>query len=213
MVEHPGRAMAYVESISIVTGETRVGIELPETTLAGTVVDGDGRGVAGARVWVRATSQTNSRAAMARALRSGSGAVLSADDGSFVLHGVHPDTPLVVAASHSDHRPVQSTPITVRAGGRVDDVQLTLERGGDLLVRVAGLSTRAAVSIQPVDADAEVAGGTVKPTESDGSARFTGLAPGVWEVSVQVLRTNAGARTARVTVTSGETAEVDIDLP
>ncbi len=214
VVEHPGRAMGHVQPLVIATGESRISIELDDTTIAGFVLDGAGSAVAGARVWAQASDAAESGHANVRALRASSGEVLTTEEGAFELRGVRADVALRVAASHPSYRPAVSPPVTARPGARVDEIVLSLERGGDLVVRVlGGDERRAAVVVVPIGFSDPVPSTAVRPTESGGTTRFPGLAPGTWEVQVSDLRNAGTPYRENVVIRSSETTEVEITLP
>ncbi len=216
VVEHPARAMAHVEDLRLPAGESRRVVELDEATLAGHVTDAADQPVAGARVWVQEAARVGDPGSTpgVRVVRTGSTEVATDADGAFELRGVRPGVPLVVTATHATFQPAASPPVTARPGQRVEGLALRLARGGDLLVRVSGgIEGRAAVVLAPVDFPDPVPPTEVRATGADGTARFTGLAAGTWEVQVSDLRTAGLPEKRRVRVEPGATAELDVALP
>lgn len=226
-VSHPSRAMAARFERVLGSGGVVVDLDLDVGIVAGRVVDGDGRPVAGARVAAqRPRSYDHVAHVVFRSTRTlgGSGAVIRTeldrpevrtdDDGRFELTGVATGTPIEVVARADGRAPATSGPLELAPFGIVRDVELALGVGGSIAVEVTDGARPVAGTIVLASPGAGVPG-TVRSATSDrdGRVSFDALAPGPWKVTT--FGSAAGAASGAqleagtpVAVEAGRTAHV-----
>jgi uncharacterized GH25 family protein len=134
----PGYSMMNVR-LSVTPGQsaqkTLYGAQLGR--IAGTVVDDDRRGVAGARLEPRATGDPRMMP-MGPRMRLGAertGRAVTAPDGHFLVR-VEPDSDVQLEATRKGQPPARSTTMRVAAGERKSGVVITMPRGVAVTGRV-----------------------------------------------------------------------------
>ncbi|MDZ4773152.1 MAG: carboxypeptidase-like regulatory domain-containing protein [Planctomycetota bacterium] len=182
-VTHPERAMSFAIDVVIAAKKSTVDLDLPRTTIEGTLVDEDGHPVLGAEV--RALPVLDS----ASVESANSTFVPSAADGKFVLRGVQPDVDLVVHVRGGDYQPIQSDVVRVARGETKLGIDLRLKAGAALEVSVTTGDGRPAAH-RPVQATYTglvkiAATNVLATTNAAGRALFRGLEPGPWRLRVE----------------------------
>lgn len=181
-VVHASRRMPFETEVAIETLQQSFDIALPQTSIRGRIVDGEGRGLASVRVHVERADAVDS---LGKAARGNESSVQTDADGAYVLDGVQGDVDLVVEARHPDFQTVRSEFVRVAAGEARANVDLTLVVGAVLEVAVvrAGPTCRVRVSFADGQ-DAQVLD-VVVPLAVNSTARFTGLRPGKWRIRLE----------------------------
>jgi len=180
---------AHYEAVDLRAGVNRVEVDLPSAAVAGRVVDGEGRPIAGATVeTLRVTDEEDAEAvaqvemAMSFFGRGNTDGVRTDYDGSFQIEGVPTDVPLVVRAQAAGYSRGQSAAIEVDPREIHRGVVIALDASGSIRVEVGGAATR----FQPVTArwegDEEDAPSPKMALLQGGSAVLRGLRPGKWRV-------------------------------
>jgi Carboxypeptidase regulatory-like domain len=212
-ISGPDFATRTLDGIELAAGEYR---DLGQITVvagrkvSGRVLRADGTPVGG--VDVVATRQvTGVVVGPAGALVSDLKRTTSADDGKYEFEGL---TPLALAVGAEDAREGRSDFLTVPAGSQdqVIDLKLlpvgalrgTVQRGGE---PVSGAAVVMAAKGAP-------SGGSGVTTGTDGIYQFSALPPGTYTLTV-MFDHGDGPQLERVqaSVTAGETATVDVELP
>jgi hypothetical protein len=141
------------------------------------------------------------------------------ENGRYSLRGVLADVALVVQADPKDAQPAHSESFQVKPDETKKGVDLKLERGGSIQLAVqragkpaGGFLARAVL----VDGDPAPKIQFVGPS---GSARFNGLKPGKWKISLDPIQGAISSDAPReipdqeVEVKIGETAKASFDAP
>lgn len=188
-------------SVNVAVGkESRGDVELSRgRELHGRVVDGSGRGVAGADVSVRAAARSP--------IGFGEGRTTDAE-GNFKLDGLADELVTVVARR------------TGFADGIVDvnpatamNVTITLERGGTLTGRVVGLPPGETVEVYATSFTATRPGSTARTTpDASGNFTISGVSDGEVTVSAQQLRSPRRRVASQVKVIAGNGPFVELDF-
>ncbi len=196
----------------------------PAATIAGTVVDPNGRAVSGARVTLQADAQERMQRmrdqVQAPAAQSGEG-------GTFLLSGLAPGTSLVVA-EHEGF--AKSAPLSVESSAEAPakDVVVRLRRGALVTGEVYGRDGKPAAGVQILAQDPSTWDVHMKRSDAAGEFRFEQLAPGSLtitalleggEVDLQGSSAETSAsflenmRIAMVTLEEGEEEHVVLGAP
>jgi hypothetical protein len=184
--------MPAVVRIVLRSGENSFDVDLDTSTLRGTVLDPDGRPVAGATLRIAPASvDANDPSAMiAGALEGafggatglGGGPQVRTDaDGRFELRGVRGGEAVVVTASAKGFAPTRSQPVTTPVRGVADGVEIRLTAAGSVRVRAAGAPPFA--SVRASFEDGEGAPPVIQLLQR-GSVTLEGLRPGRWRIAL-----------------------------
>lgn len=236
IIRHPSRAMEHELDIDLIAGANRVNVELPSSTIEGTVRDEQGRGVPGIKIRVERFREGRSsevEMVMAFADTNGGEAVISTmtgqesvetdADGNYSLKGVLPDTDLVVRATGKDVQPARSEKVRVVADQVLRNVNITLKQGGTVEVRVKGFTREnrnAFGMIEGRRVDVENAAPQMQGLGRNGVARFRGLEPGKWSFKIMDMgfdpQTGEASvpketKAVEVEVVAGKTQKVELD--
>jgi protocatechuate 3,4-dioxygenase beta subunit len=236
IIRHPSRAMEHEVDLDLVAGANRVDVELPSSTIEGTVRDEQGRGVPGIKVRVERLREGRSsevEMVMAFADNNGGEAVISTmtgqesvetdADGNYSLKGVLPDADLVVRASGKDVQPARSEKVRVVADQVLRNVNITLKQGGTVEVRVKGFTREnrnAFGMIEGRRVEVENAPAQMQGLSRSGVARFRGLEPGKWSFKIMDMgfdpQTGEASvpketKAVEVEVVAGKTQRIELD--
>lgn len=195
-VSMDGRSMPLTAQVVLRLGQNTFDVTLDSASIAGTVVDPDGKPVAEASVRVTTADDTSLNMqelmqAMPFGGRGGRGMggmggpqIQTDAEGRFELKGVQPGTSLVVRASKSGFAGGESAPIEAVAGGSKGDVRVQLTKGGTVNV---SLSSSQGFSFVVATYDSSDAKG-VQPKvamAASGKATLDGLRPGTWRITMR----------------------------
>ena len=193
-----GRSMPLTAQVVLRLGQNTFDVTLDSASVAGVVVDPDGKPVAEASVRVSAADDTSlnmqelmqgmpfgGRGGRGGMGGMGGGAQVTTDaEGRFELKGVQPGASLVVRASKAGFAGGESAPIEAAAGGSKSDVRVQLMKGATVNV---SLSTSQAFAFVIATYDGTDAKG-VQPKAamaSNGKAALEGLRPGTWRITMR----------------------------
>jgi protocatechuate 3,4-dioxygenase beta subunit len=201
VVEHPTRRMPHEFPLALREGSNTFDVDLPLSIVSGRVLDEQGKGLAGVRVWPERKTGEGGRSMRFRMIMvddgGGGGMVDSGQfgeramtdaDGRYTLRGVTSDVDLVVKAEGDSVQPGQSQQVRVAPNEVKEGVDLELEPAGSILVE-AKLPDGAPARFQLVQA--EYLGQSDPPQQpkfgflQQGSTELTGLKPGRWKVNVK----------------------------
>lgn len=201
VVEHPTRRMPQEFELELREGENTFDVELPLSILTGRIVDVEGKGLAGVRVWPERREPDSGRRQysfrMVMMDDSGGGVVdsgqfgeraLTDEHGDYTLRGVASDTDLVVKAEGDAVQPGESSPVRVAPDQVKKGLDLTLEPAGSIRVE-ATQADGSPARFQLVQAT--YVGDEQPPPEpkfsflQQGSTELKGLKPGPWRVNVR----------------------------
>jgi hypothetical protein len=190
-VTHSDRALPHVVSLVVREGENHFDLDLPVTAVEGRVTGPDGDPVAEARVRAVPAGKADgddvetNREAMAEMFGRGEGGVETDEDGRYRLLGVPAEKPFFVRVTSDEHVAASSEEVTLRTGEVRERVDVRVEAGGVLRVRVAG-------EVGPFTFLRATWAGEGKDQPPPrmayvrrGEAVFRGLKPGPWRVSRQ----------------------------
>lgn len=236
-VTHTTRSMPWETELEVREGEQRFDVDLPIAIVEGRVTGPDGKPIAGARVRAerfqgdspqeeRVMSVVMSVAGDeggAFAFGNGASETERTDaDGRYTLRGVLTDTDLKVHVNGKDLQPGSSEKFRVAPDQTLRGVDLVLKQGGALEVTVmrAGQPVRNAF-VNAVRHGDTGGSGQSETTGPGGVARFTGLEPGEWELSIEDysnLSPDNGAQPPppekrSAVVEAGKTQKLRVDLP
>lgn len=232
LVNHASRAMPWESVVVLVEGVNEFRLDLPVTAIEGRVVDEGGRPLEGARVTVsQAREATRGGVSVSKiggasfiiSTIGGDGEPVTTDsEGRFQLRGVIPDVPLVLRAwREGGYQETKSKTLQVAAGEIRSGVELTMQLGGTLAVR---LVEEGGEAVMDCAVWAQFVGESEQPVEGvDGfdpagaEILLEGLRPGPWRVGG---RTFGGledegreAEPVEVEVRAGERLAVTLHLP
>ncbi len=188
-------------------------VDLPNGKLAGRVVDRAGAGVARQNVWIVLEAGTP------RGDRpSTTGQATSAADGRFSVEGLAPGTyearvTQFNLANESRYGSARVGGVVVPETGSAKEVVIVLDLAGTItgtLVGADGLP-RTGADVRAVRVDGGGADTQMGRTDSNGTFKIAGLAPGTWEVHASSGREVAAAA-PRVEVRSSASTEVRLTL-
>ena len=234
-VEHSTRAMPFENDARVRAGANKLDLDLPLAIVEGTVTGEDGKPVAGVRMRAERANPAGGRRTMMAVMITADGSgdpevtvgspggqdarSTTDENGRYSLRGVVADVDLVVQANPKDAQPAHSETFKVKPDETKKGVDLKLERGGSIQISVAhagkptgGFLARATL----VDGDPAPKIQFVGPS---GSARFNGLKPGKWKISLDPIQGKIGSDEPRETpdqevdVRVGETAKATFDVP
>lgn len=237
-ISHTSRSMPHDVDVEVRDGENELDVELSVAIVEGRVTDHEARPLAGVRVRaeiaksggaggprmmataVMITSDGGDEpSVMVSSGNAASAEVLTDADGKYRLRGVVPDVDIVVKATGKEVQPGESPAFHVAPDQVKGGVDLKLEQGGTLEVKVAHADGRAAATYL-VRAEKDASGGEpkIQLTGPSGVAKFTGLPPGEWRVHVQSVGggpQGGGDSPADqdVAVKVGETATARFEVP
>ena len=201
VVEHPTRRMPQEFALSLREGENTFDVDLALSIVSGRVLDEQGQGLAGVRVWPERRTEGGGRSMRFRMVMiddGGGGGVVDSGqfgeraltdaDGRYTLRGVTSDVDLLIKAEGETVQPGQSEPVRLAPNEVKEGVDLALEPAGSILVE-AKLPDGAPARFQLVQA--EYLGESDPPEQpkfgflQQGSTELTGLRPGRWKVNVK----------------------------
>lgn len=230
-VTHPTRRMPEEFAVELREGENSFDVELALSIVSGRVLDEQGKGLPGVRVWPerRAPEEGGRRMrfVMVMADDSGGGMVdtgqfgeraLTDADGNYSLRGVTSDADLVIKAEGDRVQPGESGVVRVAPNEVKDGVDLALAAAGSILVQ-ANLPDGAPARFQLVQAE-YLGEEQPKPEPKftllqQGSTELKGLKPGLWKVNVRSADEGprgSGGQDQEVKVLAGETATATFEV-
>ena len=189
-----GRSMPMTSQVVLRLGQNVLDVALDSASLAGVVVDPDGKPVAEANVRVSAADDTSVNVQdlmqampFGRGGRGmggmGGGAQIKTDaEGRFEMKGVQPGMALVVRASKGGFAGGESAPVELAAGGSMADLRVQLTKGGT--VNVASSSSQGFAFVVATYDGTDAKG--VQPKVAlltGGKATLDGLRPGTWRIT------------------------------
>jgi protocatechuate 3,4-dioxygenase beta subunit len=199
-VEHPTRRMPQEYALELREGRNSFDVDLPLSILAGRVLDQEGKGLAGVRVWAERQAGDGPRFAMRMVMvdDSGGGGMFDSGefgerattdaDGRYELRGVTSDADLVVKAEGDAVQPGKSETVRVAPNEVRERLDLVLAPAGSILVE-ANLPDGSPARFQLVQATYL---GEEEPRPEpkfgflqSGSTELKGLKPGPWRVNVR----------------------------
>jgi protocatechuate 3,4-dioxygenase beta subunit len=200
-VEHPTRRMPQEFALTLREGENTFDVDLALSIVSGQVRDGNGKPLAGVRVWPERQAGDGAPAMRFRMVMiddGGGGGVVDSGqfgeravtdaEGRYTLRGVTSDVDLVVQAEGDTVQPGKSEVVRLAPNEVKEGIDLELEAAGSILVE-AKLSDGAPARFQLVQA--EYLGESDPPLQpkfgflQQGSTELNGLKPGRWKVSVR----------------------------
>lgn len=200
-VEHPTRRMPQEFALTLREGENTFDVDLALSIISGQVRDGNGKALAGVRVWPERRSSEGGPAMRFRMVMiddGGGGGVVDSGqfgertvsdaEGRYTLRGVTSDTDLVIKAEGDTVQPGQSEVVRLAPNEVKEGVDLELEPAGSIRVE-AKLADGAPARFQLVQA--EYLGESEPPLEpkfgflQQGYTELNGLKPGRWRVNVR----------------------------
>ncbi|MEQ1633285.1 MAG: carboxypeptidase-like regulatory domain-containing protein, partial [Planctomycetota bacterium] len=231
-----GRSMPVTMPVFLRLGENTFDVQLDSASLAGVVLDPEGKPVADASVRVVVAGDTSlslesmmqgmsfGGARNGRGMFGGGGStdVKTDEQGRFQLPGVSPQTALVVRAQKAGFAGSESAPVEVASGSTKNDIEVRLLQGGKVNVTTATSTPFAAVIATYEGQDVK----GVQPVIGilgNGKATLDGLRPGQWRIAirtgmggiggqgVQGGGANAGSNPGQVvTISAGQTVDVTL---
>ncbi|MEX1025965.1 MAG: carboxypeptidase-like regulatory domain-containing protein [Planctomycetota bacterium] len=224
-IQPPDERATFDFELRVPAGETQHDVELGGATLAGRVVDPNGKGVADAVVMV-AVSDERKASTLHRLSRQsasdfassakvlGGGAVRTDASGAWEIGGLQPGVPLVALAggSDSDWQPVWSEELTLNVSERRDDVVLVVQPAGSLVVRLPDGANGFFVSLTV----SRVVGTKTDRVRGDmdgNIGRVHALAPGPWTVTVRLLYPRELTEERQIEIVAGQATSIDVVLP
>lgn len=233
---HPSRSMPWEAELEVREGEQRFDVDLPIAIVEGRVTGPDGKPIAGARVRAerfqgdapqeeRVMSVVMTVAGDdggAFAFGNGASETERTDaDGRYTLRGVLTDTELKVHVNGKDLQPGSSEKFRVAPDQTLRGIDLVLKQGGALEVTVMRAGQPVRNAFVNAVRKSESGGSTQSETTGPGGvARFTGLEPGEWEVSVEDFSNMSPENSQPPTpekrsaaVEAGKTQKLRVDLP
>ena len=231
-----GRSMPMTAQVVLRLGQNTFDVSLDSASVAGVVVDPDGKPVAEASVRVTTADDTSlnmqelmqgmpfgGRGGRGGMGGMGGGAQVTTDaEGRFELKGVQAGASLVVRASKAGFAGGESAPIEAAAGGSKSDVRVQLMKGATVNVSLSSSQAFAFVIATYDGTDAK----GVQPKAAmagNGKATLEGLRPGTWRITMRTGmggmmggrggNQNAGGSNDPVqivTVTAGQTIDVTL---
>ena len=160
-----GYASAVVEIATTASGETKVDLTLRAgATVSGTVVDGAGQAIAGARVIPEHLGHNDDY------FDARFDAAVSDARGAWQLAGLPRET-LRMRATHQDYAPGVSAPVTL--DGDRGGIAIVLEQGASLTGRVVDASKQPVPGAEVRVSEATVLSGQVRRVTTDARGEFT----------------------------------------
>ena len=240
-IEHASRSMAYCVDTHIVEGDNVLDVTLPVTSVEGQVTGEDGKPIMGARVWVEsvpAPGEVHPRVTAFSIMVISTGSaepevmigpqpgsssrVLTDSDGRYSIRGPRPDEYLVINADATDSQPARSEVFRLVSDHGKRNVDLKLERGGEIEVVVTdsnGIRTRGGLMIQALSNDCDWCEPKFQVIGLDGRTQLSGLKPGIWHLTLDHLEgtfqsTEANALPmSDISVQAGRVATVTMEEP
>jgi protocatechuate 3,4-dioxygenase beta subunit len=208
VVEHPTRRMPAEYPLELREGENVFDIDLALAIIAGRVLDQEGKGIPGVRVWPERQASEGGRSVHMRMIMiddGGEGSVLDSGqfgeraltdaEGRYTLRGVASDTELVIRAEGDTVQPGRSPSVRLAPNEIRDGVELRLDPAGSIRVE-AKLSDGAPARFQLVQAeyldDAEPKPEPKFSFMQQGATELSGLKPGRWKVNVRSAQGGPG---------------------
>jgi hypothetical protein len=207
-VAHPTRRMPAEFEIDLREGENTFDVELPLSIVSGRVLDSEGKGLAGVRVWPERQQPEGGRQVRMRMIMvdgdGGGGMVdsgqfgeraVSDAEGRYTLRGVTSDVDLVIKAEGDAVQPAHSAVVRLGPNEVKEGIDLVLEVAGSIRVE-AKLADGSPARFQLVQA--EYLDESPTPLEpkfgflQQGSTELTGLKPGRWKVNVRSAQGGPG---------------------
>jgi protocatechuate 3,4-dioxygenase beta subunit len=211
-VSHASRALPHILPVRLAPGENELNLDLPLTAVEGRVTDDEGHPLAGIRVRALPAESSAEAETGYQAMRQffgNSEGPETAADGSYRLVGLPADRALIVEASGEDFIPGHSSEVTLRVNEVKGNVDVRVQRGGVLRVRVAG-DLGPFAFLQATHAGEE---GTERASSiariRGGEAVFKGLKPGAW--TVQRMGGDGESEAKQVTAEVSAPGETVID--
>ena len=207
-VEHPTRRMPQEFPLELREGSNTFDVDLALTIVSGRVVDEQGKGLAGVRVWPERRSPGGGQDVRFRMVMiddGGGGGVMDSGqfgeraltdaEGRYSLRGVTSDVDLVIKAEGDTIQPGQSEVLRLAPNEVKEGIDIALSPAGSILVE-AKLPDGAPARFQIVQA--EYIGDSGSPQQpkfgflQQGSTELTGLKPGLWRVNVRSAQGGPG---------------------
>jgi hypothetical protein len=213
-------------------GENTFDVDLSLSIVSGRVLDQEGQGLPGVRVWPERQSPEGGRQMRFHMLMiddGGGGGVVDSGqfgerattdaEGRYTLRGVTSDVDLVIKAEGDSVQPGQSEVVRMAPNEVKDGVDLELEPAGAILVEAA-LADGAPARFQLVQA--EYIGQSDPPVQpkfgclQQGSTELKGLKPGRWKVNVRSAQGGPGGENPgqdqEIEVAPGETSTAKFEV-
>ena len=240
VVTGPSRAMSYTQPIDVLEGENKVEIDLPSCSVEGRVVDDKGAPVAGAKVraMLAKAEEGDSVATMAVAvtvdageadgqvMEFGGGENASAttdSEGRYILRGLRSGKKLQLEVRAKEARPKRSDEFELALDEAKTGFDLQVLPGASLDVSLRRADGKDAMffarAVRLDDKDEETPD-TAQQFAQKAKTKLTGLAPGRWKVTVNVINADGSGgqfgpdelAPKIVEVRSGQKNEVAFDL-
>jgi protocatechuate 3,4-dioxygenase beta subunit len=154
----------------------------PEASVAGSVLDPDGRPLAGARV-----TTPSDLTETIRRMRDASGVpqTLSDAEGRFVLTGLGPSVKAILA-THERFAPSEALALELAPGEKITDVSLRLQRGARVTGEVYDKVGVRADGVQIVAQNRGTFETSMSRTDGNGEFAFEHLAAGPWTITAMM---------------------------
>ena len=216
-VTHNSRSMSSDMTSNVHLGDNQLDIDLDTTVIRGVVRDGTGKPLAKASVSISRESGAGDDQVGQNIVFGDYGNVMyqgsargsrtrTADDGSYELRGVTPDTNLIVNIDADSFMPARSAPVSVPRGQTREGIDFALSPAGIIVIRTSAERGNARISATSVGTDPKdvaKASGMVR----DGNARLDHLRSGTWTVTLTPR--GESPITRQVEVIAGQTVTVD----
>lgn len=231
-VEHPTRRMPQEFALELREGDNSFDVELALALVSGRVLDEQGKGLSGVRVWPERRAEEGGRQMRFRMIMmddGGGGGVVDSGrfgeraltdaDGRFTLRGVTSDVDLVVKAEGDSVQPGESQVVRVAPNESKEGVDFVLAPAGAIKV-AANLADGSPARFQLVQAtylgDEQPAPEPKFGFLQQGSTELKGLKPGPWRVNVRNANDGpggeGGGQDQEIEVEPGATATATFEV-
>lgn len=231
VVEHPTRRMPARYPLELREGDNTFDVDLSLAILSGRILDQEGKGIAGVRVWPERQEPAGQQVRFRMIMMDdgGNGGVMDSGqfgeraltdaEGRYTLRGVASDADLVVRAEADAVQPGRSEVVRLAPNEVKENVDVHLEPAGSIRVE-ASLADGAPARFQLVQAEyLDEAEPRPEPKFAflqQGSTELGGLKPGRWKVNVKSAQGGPGqgdpGQDQEIVVRPGETATASFEV-
>ena len=229
-ITHPNRVMPTSIPMELTAGKNGIDPDLPISMVEGTIRDLDGKPMPGIQVkaelasgdsqgdgivFMLSLSSSDDGEGSAVQIQGGAEPGVTDAEGHYRLRGVTANTQLVISAKGDAAAPKRSEPFEVLPNETKLGVDLSLMPAGSLLVTLDGNKGFTLINASYRGEDKGIE--DKRSFANDPTAMLTGLIPGPWEVSLQLLGpSNENGKPTpapqEATIIAGEQSHLTFDL-